>query len=166
MRKLLAQIRLEWLVFCLFLFRLMTSTTWAKFVFDVRSLKLIVMKEIFGPWDKPGSCQAPAGPHSQLGWWLFSVLCSCLLRTDSQAKLLPAKWKTFIRICTCCKLVFKWVCVSVRVIPVKCFPLWGGRFSYVKQNICHFSGWNLPRFKVGHVLHPSEVPRTAWKFRQ
>lgn len=112
MRKLLAQIRLEWLVFCLFLLRLMTSTTWAKFVFDVRSLKLIVMKEIFGPWDKPGSCQAPAGPHSQLGWWLFSVLCSCLLRTDSQAKLLPAKWKTFIRICTCCKLVFKCVCVS------------------------------------------------------
>ena len=54
-------------MFCLFLFRLMTYATRAKVVFDVRSLKLIVKKEIFGPWDKPGSHQGRADPHSQLG---------------------------------------------------------------------------------------------------
>lgn len=65
MRKFLAQIRLEWLIFCFFLFMLMAYATWAKFLFDVRYSikKLIDMEEIFGLWDKPGSCQGHADSH-------------------------------------------------------------------------------------------------------
>lgn len=41
---------------------LTTCATWAKFLFDVRCsiIKLTDMKEIFGLWDKPGSCQGHA----------------------------------------------------------------------------------------------------------
>lgn len=44
---------------------LVAYATWAKFLFDVRYsiIKLIDMEEIFGLWDKPGSCQGHADSH-------------------------------------------------------------------------------------------------------
>lgn len=141
MRKFLAQIRLEWLIFCFFSFHdddlcyMGQIPVWCK----------VSHHKALQTWRKSLDCGTNQGHVRDVQAHITTRMVALLgalnysLMTDCWVMLLPANWRISVRICICCKVAFERGVSSSTLGSCQMLPILEWVISHTKMKYSPFS---------------------------